>query len=318
MQNQRKTTEVAVGVLIRADGRVLLASRPQGKPYAGYWEFPGGKIEPGESVTEALARELQEELGIVIAPPMPWVTLEHDYPHAYVRLHFCRVHAWSGVPQGREGQQLDFFDPIGELPEPVLPATYPALKWLRLPDVYAISNAAALGVECFIDRCAQALATGTRLIQVREPTLAANQVADLWQRLLPLVRAAHARLLVNSRHDRALWALADGVHLTSADLMALTARPERLANGQWLAASVHDRMQLEQAARMGCDFVVVGPVQRTATHPDVVPMGWETLATLSQAACMPVYALGGLVRSDVERAQRTGAHGLALMRGAWD
>jgi 8-oxo-dGTP diphosphatase len=134
----RKVTEVAVGVLVRADGAVLLADRPTGKPYPGYWEFPGGKVEPGESTAAALARELHEELGIHIAGSVPWVTFEFDYPHAYVRLHFERVYSWQGVPHAREGQQLGFFVPSATLPEPLLPAAVPALRWLLLPDVLTL------------------------------------------------------------------------------------------------------------------------------------------------------------------------------------
>lgn len=130
---QRPRTAVAVGVLIRGDGAVLLADRPAGKPYSGYWEFPGGKIETGESVAQALARELREELGIEIGPPAPWVTFEYDYPHALVRLHFARVYEWSGTPHAREGQRLGFFAPDGSPPQPLLPAAIPALRWLRLP-----------------------------------------------------------------------------------------------------------------------------------------------------------------------------------------
>lgn len=139
----RKVTEVAVGVLLRADGTVLLADRPAGKAYAGYWEFPGGKIEPGETVAAALARELHEELGIAIQGSTPWVTFEFDYPHAYVRLHFERVHGWDGVPHAHEGQRLAFSAIDGkDAPSPLLPAAIPALRWLRLPDVLWIDTAA--------------------------------------------------------------------------------------------------------------------------------------------------------------------------------
>src|SRR5882672_6532095 len=129
----RPVTDVAVGVLIRADGAVLLADRPAGKPYAGYWEFPGGKVEPGESIASALKRELREELGIEIAPPLPWVTIEFDYPHAYVRLHFQRVFAWRGAPHARVGQPfafvpLDTTAPDTGLPRPLLPAALRALR----------------------------------------------------------------------------------------------------------------------------------------------------------------------------------------------
>ncbi len=136
----RRVTEVAVGVLLRADGAVLLADRPTGKAYAGYWEFPGGKVEPGETVAVALARELHEELGIVIGPSTPWVTFEFDYPHAYVRLHFERVFAWEGTPHAHEGQRLAFYRLYEAAPAPLLPAAIPALRWLRLPAVLDLDN----------------------------------------------------------------------------------------------------------------------------------------------------------------------------------
>jgi 8-oxo-dGTP diphosphatase len=132
-QASRKITRVAVGVLLRDDGRVLLADRPEDKPYAGYWEFPGGKIEQGESVAAALERELHEELGIDIGPSVPWLTFEFDYPHAYVELQFHKVQQWRGEAHAREGQQLLFVDPAGELPRPLLPAAVPALRWLPMP-----------------------------------------------------------------------------------------------------------------------------------------------------------------------------------------
>ena len=126
----RQHTEVAVGILIReTDGALLLSTRPEGKPYAGYWEFPGGKIEPGESVEQALRRELQEELGITIASAEAWKVTEHDYPHALVRLHWCKVSRWQGEFEMREGQTMCW----QQLPldvTPVLPGAYPVLAWL--------------------------------------------------------------------------------------------------------------------------------------------------------------------------------------------
>lgn len=128
-QAERPVTEVAVGVLVTTDGRYLLAQRPAGKPYEGYWEFPGGKLEPGESVEAALARELHEELGIVVTESHRWHTLEHDYPHAYVRLYFCKVTQWTGEPHGREGQAFSWQRLPAEV-SPLLPATIPVLEWL--------------------------------------------------------------------------------------------------------------------------------------------------------------------------------------------
>ncbi|EYS85423.1 7,8-dihydro-8-oxoguanine-triphosphatase [Cupriavidus sp. SK-4] len=125
----RKVTEVAVGVLVQPDGRFLLAQRPAGKPYEGYWEFPGGKLEPGESVEAALARELHEELGLDVTQCERWHILEHDYPHAYVRLYFCKVTDWRGDPVGREGQAFSWQrTPVTV--GPLLPATIPVVEWL--------------------------------------------------------------------------------------------------------------------------------------------------------------------------------------------
>jgi len=129
MTASRKHTEVAVGILIRADGALLLSTRPEGKPYAGYWEFPGGKIEAGESVVEALRRELHEELGITIDGAEVWKTTEHDYPHALVRLHWCKVRAWDGDFEMREGQAMCWQQLPLEV-TPVLPGALPVLAWL--------------------------------------------------------------------------------------------------------------------------------------------------------------------------------------------
>ncbi len=127
-QGDRKVVEVAVGVLIRADGQFLLTSRPAGKVYEGYWEFPGGKIEAGETVEQALRRELQEEIGITIAAAQPWRIEMVDYPHALVRLHFCQVFEWTGELQMREGQRFTW-QCLPVQVQPVLPGTIPVLAW---------------------------------------------------------------------------------------------------------------------------------------------------------------------------------------------
>ncbi|MFM2035308.1 MAG: hypothetical protein RL459_573 [Pseudomonadota bacterium] len=124
----RAIVEVAVGILIDADGRFLLSSRPAGKVYEGYWEFPGGKLEAGESVESALRRELQEEIGITIGAVEPWRVELVDYPHALVRLHFCKVYAWKGELQMRESQRCSW-ERLPVQVKPVLPGTLPVLHW---------------------------------------------------------------------------------------------------------------------------------------------------------------------------------------------
>jgi len=124
----RQPVDVAVGVLVDAEGRFLLTSRPEGKVYAGYWEFPGGKVEAGETVEAALRRELHEELGITVGAVQPWKTAMHDYPHARVRLHFCKVFEWSGAFEMRERQRMAWQQLPVEV-APVLPGTIPVLQW---------------------------------------------------------------------------------------------------------------------------------------------------------------------------------------------
>ena len=133
MDANRPVTEVAAGILLDSEGRYLLGQRPEGKPYAGYWEVPGGKIEVGESVFEALKRELQEELGIDIEESEELTVLEHDYPHAYVRLHVSIIRKWNGTPRGCEGQALSWESLSNASPSvgPLLPAAWPMLERLK-------------------------------------------------------------------------------------------------------------------------------------------------------------------------------------------
>ena len=132
----RAPVDVAVGVLIDPEGRFLLTSRPAGKAYAGYWEFPGGKVEAGESIEQALRRELQEEIGVTIGGAEPWKVQMFDYPHALVRLHFCRVRQWEGSFEMREGQQMAW-ETLPVQSAPVLPGTVPVLGWLAAEQGFA-------------------------------------------------------------------------------------------------------------------------------------------------------------------------------------
>jgi len=308
----RPVVDVAVGVLIRPDGRFLLASRPEGKPYPHYWEFPGGKLEPGESVARALARELHEELGVDIGEAQPWVVREFDYPHAYVRLHFCRVQHWRGEPHAREGQSFRFCG-LHDLPTPLLPATLPVLRWLDLPSLYALSDAARLGADEFLARLEQQLASGLRLLQFREPELATAPAEILFGKVLPRVRAVGGRVLVSSRHPLKWAEAADGIHLTARDLESCAIRPD----AAWVGASVHDTAQLARAGQLGVDLAILGPVCETLSHPGVPGIGWERLGAIAARSEVPLYAIGGLAQSDLERAQCAGAHGIALQRAAW-
>ena len=314
-------TDVAVGVVFRDDGRVLVAQRLPGKPYEGWWEFPGGKFEPGEDAAAALARELEEELGIRVVESRPWVVREHVYEHAHVRLHFRRVVRWEGEVASREGQALVWRPGASIDVGPLLPAALAPIAWLSLPQVYALSDAGALGSDRFLARLAERLALSPApfgLLQLREPALAPAEFDRLFSQVVELARSARIRLLVSSRHDARYWAIAGdrtggGVHLTGRDLAARADRPSL----PLVAASCHDEEDLARAGALGADLAVFGPVQATASHPGAAVLGWERFGSAIAATPLPVYGLGGLGPGDLEQALRRGSHGIAMQRAAW-
>jgi 8-oxo-dGTP diphosphatase len=304
---------VAVAVVQRPDGRVLLAKRLPGTPYPGYWEFPGGKLERGESAHEALARELDEELGIEIVNASPWLVQRYEYPHANVELNFFRVFAWRGEPQSRIGQSIAWQIPGAFDVAPLLPANTLVLRSLELPPIYGISMADELGEEVFLQRAQSAIANGLRLIQLREKSWPVERVRRFARRLLPIAQDAGARVLLNGDPALARELGCAGVHWTSAALREASTRPE----GMLCAASCHDAAELGRAAELRVDFAVLGPVAATPSHPGATPLGWPRLAELLRGTPIPVYALGGLERNDLDEAIARGAHGIALRRAAW-
>ncbi len=308
------TIDVAVAILIRADGRALLAQRPAGKVYGGWWEFPGGKIEPGEATAHALARELHEELGVEAERAYPWITRVFTYPHATVRLHFFRVLAWRGEPHGREGQAFAWQDLAALTVGPVLPANGPVLKSLMLPNEYAISNASEVGEARFLAALEARLAAGLRLVQLREKAMPRDRLAALARRVVAAADRCGAIVLVNGDAALAREVGAKGVHLTAQQLADTAARPAL----DWVAASCHTAAGLRNAETLGADFAVLGPVAATPTHPGVPTLGWDGFEGAARDAAIPVFALGGMRCVDLERAWSCGAHGLAMIRGAWD
>jgi 8-oxo-dGTP diphosphatase len=301
--------EVAAAVIERPDGSFLLAQRPAGKVYAGWWEFPGGKIEAGESAADALARELREELGIEVLRAYPWVSRAHTYEHAAVMLHFFRVVQWTGEPKSREGQALVWQRLDAPIAEPMLPANGPVLASLALPLEYAITDAQSMGAAEQLARVEARMKHGLRLIQVRDK--------DNWERtrliyvVTRMAREYGAKVLVNG------GPAVDGIHFSAERLMTLRARPQGGPDCTLMAASCHTIEELGHAMAIGLDFVVLGPVKATPSHPGAPVLGWDGFRRTAEGASIPVYAIGGLRAADLEDARRAGAHGLAMIRGSW-
>ncbi len=305
--------EVVAAVILRPDGQFLLTRRPGGKIYSGYWEFPGGKVEKNESLLHALSRELWEELGIQVRAAHPWVTRIFTYSHATVRLHFFRVVEWEGKLVPREEQGLFWQLPHRIEVSPILPANGPILQALLLPPVYAITQASEIGIERALAHIEQSLQDGLRLLQIREKHMAPQVLKKFSQQVLTLVHAYHGKVIINSDMELAREIGADGVHFTSSQLMTMSSRPDP----EWglCSASCHNAEELFKADQLGLDFVVLGPVNPTLSHPEIASMGWRRFAMLIRGCSMPVYALGGLCQEDLSIAQEMGAHGIAMMRG---
>jgi 8-oxo-dGTP diphosphatase len=305
-----KVTEVAAAVIVRP-GEFLLAQRPVGKPYAGYWEFPGGKIEAGEDAGSALVRELREELGIEVREATPWITRRYEYTHATVRLHFFRVSAWEGEPRPLEDQAIRWQRVGYPDVSPMLPANAPVLASLALPEVMVVSSAAEMGIDAWVHAVANAAPHQRLLVQLREKSFDAQKMQHLLSRTLAHVEAGGSRVVVNG--ECGAYPQCDGVHMTSAQLMAAKERPRAAL----LGASCHDARELDRAGSLEVDYALLGPVKRTPSHPGAEPLGWPRFAELVRDRPMPVYAIGGLAHSDLAEARRHGAHGVALRSAAF-
>jgi 8-oxo-dGTP diphosphatase len=313
--------DVAVAVIFNQQGQVLWGSRPSGKPYAGYWEFPGGKLEEGESVWQALVREIKEELGILVTQGGPWFVIDHDYEHAKVRLHLYRVWGFEGQPQSLEGQAFIWSGLHSNEVSPVLPATEPLLPILNQPAVLALTDFASVGIEPMLQLLDRAKERTSGKLQVcfREKNLDLDHLRKAFSFCHSWCRSNGITLVVNS--DSVLQMLSDGccvlppdvsLHLTQAHLLDF---PQAFHSMSVSGVSVHNAELLEKAFLQGAQYALCGSVKPTATHPEATPLGWNGFKHLVSETKLPVYAIGGLGWDDLPLAQQNGAHGIAMISG---
>ena len=323
---------VVAAVIRGNDGKILLAQRPAHKHQGGKWEFPGGKVESGETALQGLCRELHEELGINVQQAQPLIKVRYVYPERAVLLDVWEVTAFSGAAHGREGQPVAWFTaeqlPTLEFP----PANYPIITAARLPACCLITPEPHNPTE-FLQQLEQRLHAGIRLVVFRAKSLMADDYVALAGKVIRLAHAAGAKVMLNSPPIQI--AEADGLHLTSSQLWAEAEegvchtplrrspvgaygiRPLRRA-GQWLSASCHDARELQRAAEIGVDFALLSPVLPTLSHPGTVHLGWEAFAAAVENVNFPVYALGGMESSHVATARQHGGQGIAAIRSVWD
>lgn len=307
--------QVVAAVIRGDDGRILLSRRPAHVDQGDLWEFPGGKRHAGETRLAALARELDEELGIAILRAVPLLSVPHDYATRRVRLDVFVVDRWQGMPQGREGQEIRWVaaDALDTLAFPA--ANLPIVNAARLPRACVVTPAPSAGPAAFLAALDACLARGARLVQLRAPECSLAAYRALAAAALACCRARGARLLLNADPALALELGADGAHLNARRLAATSARP--LPRRLLLSAACHDAGGLAHAQRIGVDFVLVSPVLATATHPAAKPLGWPALAALLAPSALPAYALGGVGPAQLGAALRAGCIGIAGIGALW-
>lgn len=300
---------------------MLLGRRMEGRDLAGAWEFPGGKVDRGETALGALARELDEELGIDIDPAScsELIAVPFAYAHKRIVLDVYRVAAFEGTPRGREKQALAWAPPAALDAYSMPAADRPVVAALRQPDRYLITpepSATDLDApEAYLERLSRALAARPGRVQLRARGGDGAALGRLAEAVAGLCKTAGSDLLINSAVPDARGLarrLGAGVHLTARDLAAEAGQQ---GGDIPLAASCHDADELAQAEARGVGFVVLGPVQATRSHPDAPPLGWDGFSRLRETSSLPIYALGGLGPGELAHARRHGAQGIAGIRG---
>ena len=317
MVSQPKIVHVAVGV-IRRGSQVLIARRPDHAHQGGLLEFPGGKVEPGETVQQALVREIAEETGLTVSADRmtPLIGIRHDYGDKHVFLDVWEADAPVGEPEGREGQLVEWRRPEDLADEEFPAANRPIIRAIRLPHHYAITGQAG-GPDEYVTWLKKSLPKLTDAVcLLRAPELnradylrvAAESLSLCQQAKVPLMLHGSPSLLDELPQ-------ASGVHLPAQEANRFCARP--IGTGHWLAVSCHNREELAHAQRIGADFVVLGPVKQTQSHPDAQPLGLEPFQALVAQSPLVAYGLGGLTLGDQAELRAAGAQGIAGIGHWW-
>lgn len=315
-----QTLQVAVALILNDQREVLLALRDQHAHQGGLWEFPGGKVEAGESIEQALAREVREELGIELSHSVPIKRIEYSYPDKQVVLHVCLVDAFHGTPIGAEGQPLKW-QAIDHLQPSLLPAANRSIiRALQLPSSYMISGTFS-SPEDFLVRLHNSLQRGIRLVQMRCPELDSKRFSALAQQATQLCAQYEARLLLNTtpaiyQQIREQGCEPAGLHLNGRLLNELQQRP--LSRDEVLSVSCHSLQDIAKAEKLDADCLLYSPIKATRSHPQAEPLGWQAFADAVAASDICSYALGGMQADDIGQACAVGGQGIAAISSLWN
>jgi 8-oxo-dGTP diphosphatase len=307
---------VAVGVIFDHANQVLITRRSLDAHQGGKWEFPGGKVESGESTIAALHRELEEELGIIPLSCLPLIKIRHDYPDKRVLLDVWQVDGFAGEPNGRESQPLRWVaqDKMKEFQFPE--ANLPILTAILLPSCYLFTPDPGENWASFLSHLEEVLRGGVGLVRFRAHSLCDDDYQRCARQVIKLAHHCQAKVLIDRRPEWVELLGADGIHLDSRSLRQLKCRP-LIRTGLLVGASCHHLGELKCANQIQADFVVVSPVKATRSHPGRAGLGWRQFTFLCDGAAMPVFALGGTGPEDVSRVRHCGGQGIAAIRSLW-
>lgn len=309
-----KTVHVAVAVIENASGEILISKRPDHLHMGGFWEFPGGKVESGETVLQALQREIREEVSLDIGAAQPLLQIPFQYPDKKVLLDVWRVTDFSGAAQGCEGQQV-LWVPQQQLNNYQFPpANRAILTALQLPERLMITGKFSNAEEC-VQRTVNAVQQHSiRAVLLRAHQLTPVEYMQLADELAQVCQQLKVQLLLNTGVTGFIEQ-ADGLHLTSQRLMACAERP--VGEHKLFGASCHNEAEVRHAVRIGVDYLTLSPVLPTVSHPGMPVLGWNGMEGVLSSCSLPVYALGGLEDGHLPQAKALGLLGIAGISAWW-
>jgi len=306
---------VAVAVIRNKNGQVFVAQRPDNVHQGGLWEFPGGKVESGETVLEALKREIKEEIGISVKDAQPLIKISYQYPDKHVLLDVWEVLRYSGNAHGKEGQPCNWVESgdLGQLSFPA--ANRPIISAVQLPAAFLVTPEPGADRDVFLENLERSVSSGIRWLLFRARTLSSKDYITLAQKVCQICEANAASVMLTADPQTVKDLGAKGLHLSAKQLMEISERP--VGEGFWLSASCHNAEEVEQANIVGADFIFTGSVKQTASHENIKPIGWGKFSRLTEIANMPVYAIGGMTKADQQQSRAVGGQGIAAIRAFW-
>lgn len=305
---------VAVAIITNQKKQVLTSLRAVNAHQGGLWEFPGGKLEEGESALDALKREIHEELSVSIKEASPFKIISHQYSDKKVLLDSWKVESYTGKPKGAEGQQIKW-QLISELNAKEFPAANSEIiQALKLPERYMITGSYD-NAEDFKSKLERSLKNGISLVQLRCKKASETEYKKLVKIARSLCDLYSATLLLNTTLDVFSATNANGLHLNSQMLHSIQTRP--IDKVSLLSVSCHTEQEIIKAKKIEADIILLSPVKETKSHPGVKGIGWDKFTEISSNIDVPVYALGGMKESDLDDAKSSGAQGVAAISSFW-